>query len=44
LGILHLVGPARSHEFSLETLAGKRVKAFLHYRYWRGKRKRPRRG
>lgn len=44
LGILHLVGPARSHEFTLETLTGKTVKAFLHYRHWRGKRKKPRRG
>ena len=44
LGILHLVGPARSHEFTLETLTGKQVKAFLHYRHWRGKRKNQHRG
>ena len=39
IGILHLVGPAKSHRFDLETLAGGKVETHLHYAQWRGKRK-----
>ena len=38
IGLVHLVGPAKSVAFEMETLQGGTVKDFLHYRHWRGRR------
>lgn len=35
IGILHLVGPAKSHQFKLATRQGGTIEAYLHYSYWR---------
>ena len=34
IGILHLVGPAKSHKFTLATRQGGAIEAYLHYSYW----------
>ncbi|MGH6976177.1 MAG: hypothetical protein ACREED_04040, partial [Stellaceae bacterium] len=40
IGILHLVGPAKSHKFRLATRRGDTIEAHLHYSYWRGRQMR----